>query len=174
MILMTTFMTLLSNYIRSRILEYFPPIISRDLYSIIDNSWCAITVTPPISHHHFQEAKWAQCCLGMRILDKMMSKQKYRQILIPYWYQKVWNPHYRFPNGMENWRYQTNYGSKLMVNISLTPQSTSHSLSSRQVTFYILPHSINKQVLIEVSESFNPATNICTTWCWLNMYGRQP
>jgi hypothetical protein len=29
-----------------------------------------------------------------------IPKQKCHHIPIPYWYQEMWNPHYRYPNGI--------------------------------------------------------------------------
>jgi hypothetical protein len=36
----------------------------------------------------------------MDIYSNAIEKQKYPQISISYWYQKIWNPHYTYPSGM--------------------------------------------------------------------------
>ena len=35
---------------------------------------------------------------------KWYQEKKYHQIPIAYWYQKIWNPHYRYLNGIQNIR----------------------------------------------------------------------
>ena len=48
---------------------------------------------------------------------KWYRKQKCHHIPIPYWYQEMWNPHYRYPNGtIKQRQYQTNTGCKQFVN----------------------------------------------------------
>ena len=49
-------------------------------------------------------------CKGscMVYIPKWYRKPKYHQIPITYWYQNMWNPHYRYPNGIKKRRYQSN------------------------------------------------------------------
>ena len=51
----------------------------------------------------------------MVYIPEWYQKQKYHQLPIPYQYQKMRNPHYRYSNGIRKRRYQSNTGYNLIV-----------------------------------------------------------
>ena len=60
-------------------------------------AWVVIWVNTILDHIDTEAIllKYESSCIVYR--PEWYQKQKYHQILIPYWNQKIWNPHYRYP-----------------------------------------------------------------------------
>ena len=74
---------------------------------------------------------WAKSPYGMVCRSEWYQKRKYRQIFIPHSYQKMRNPHYRYPNGISFYKkrqYQTNTRSFLQcMNVQAPLDAIKHS-----------------------------------------------
>ena len=139
-------------------------------------TWVIIWVNTILIHIHTRAIlpRYEGSCMVYR--PKWYRKQKCRHIPIPYWYQEMWNSHYRNPNGIIKKRqYQTNTGCKQLVNCwqkllqycNCYPQCSSQiaihedEKIATATTLPFIPHIV---VFKGIEIWVNPIVQIIYTW----------